>query len=848
MPTSEVLNILIVDDNKNNLFTLHNLISTHLEARILEALSGSEALQILLQERIDLIILDVQMPEMDGFETAQLIRSRKKTQHIPIVFLTAAYKSEQFKQKGFAVGAADYLTKPIDANQLINRIQSYLRFILQEQQHNQELEKKVQERTTELVDTNRKLQQEIIERKQVEAKLQQARDELESRVQERTAELLTINQQLQAEINERNKVEAALKRLSRQTQLILESAGEGILGLHLSGAVMQVNPAAVQMLGYQPQDLINHSHHDLIHHTKVDGSPYPLEECPIYQALHEGKLGYREDEVFWHRDGTSFAVEYIVTPILEDNQVTGAVLTFRDITQRKQAEMALQEAKEAAEQAKVAAEAANLAKSQFLANMSHELRTPLNAIIGYSEILMEETEGNEQQEEVIADLLKVHSAGKHLLGLINDVLDLSKIEAGKMELHLETFNLDKIFQEVLSTVQPLIESKTNQLTIKCENAGEVYADLTKLRQILFNLLSNAAKFTDNGTIKVSVCRQLESDEEWVQICVSDDGIGMTPEQQQKLFKPFTQADASTTRKYGGTGLGLAITKEFVEMMGGTINVVSELGHGSRFTVRLPVYVSSPEVRKQTEVLADGNSLVLVIDDDLIVRELFKNYLKLMGYAVAVVAGGKEGLRLIRQLRPDAIVLDVKMPGMDGWKVLATLKNEPLLADIPVIMMSVEEQQQKGLALGATDYLVKPVNCEQLEKVLQKYRVGDESQKSVLIIDHETVSRETVATAFKNENWCVLKAENGQIALERLKRKKPTLILLELIVPVMDGFEFLTQLRANEKWQTITVIVLTSCHLTSEKQAQLQGNVTAILPKGTHSSEELLASIQQLILI
>jgi CheY-like chemotaxis protein/anti-sigma regulatory factor (Ser/Thr protein kinase) len=716
MLNTDTLNILIVDDNKNNLFTLHTLIKEHIKANIIEAESGEDALQILLQEQIDLIILDVQMPVMDGFETAQMIRSRKKTQHIPIVFLTAAYKSEQFKQKGFEIGAADYLTKPIDANQLINRIQSYLRFIYQERQHHQQLEQKVRERTAELLESNSKLQAEIIERQQIEAQLQQARDELELRVQQRTAELTQTNQQLHHEINE-----------------------------------------------------------------------------------------------------------------------------------RKQIEIALQQAKETAETAQKVAETANLAKSQFLANMSHELRTPLNAIIGYSEMLKEEAE-DIGQEDFIPDLKKISAAGNHLLGLINDVLDLSKIEAGKMDLHLEHFDLNHVINEVLSTVQPLIKQKNNTLESRSDDVlGNIYADMTKFRQILFNLLSNAAKFTEEGLICISINRFQEENEEWIRICVTDDGIGMTPEQQKKLFQPFTQADYSTTRKYGGTGLGLAITKEFVEMMGGTIHLISEFGHGSMFTIMLPILVTPLEIRRQVELLLKADGIILIIDDDSVVRDLLKNKLTNMGYAVAVAASGKEGLRLAKKLRPDAIILDVKMPGIDGWNVLSTLKSNSLLADIPVIMASVEEERQKGIALGAAEYLLKPVEHQQLVNVLNKYHLGEEKPNLVMIVEDETVTRELMAETVKNQGWRVFKAENGKVALEHLDNKKPTLILLDLSMPIMDGFEFLTRLRANDKWASIPVIILTATHLTAEEQARLQNShVESIFQKEAYNQDELLLKFHQII--
>ncbi|MCK5877210.1 MAG: response regulator, partial [Candidatus Marithrix sp.] len=489
------------------------------------------------------------------------------------------------------------------------------------------------------------------------------------------------------------------------------------------------------------------------------------------------------------------------------------------------------------------AEAANLSKSQFLANMSHELRTPLNAIIGYSEMLTEEAE-DLGQDDFIPDLRRVHSAGKHLLGLINDVLDLSKVEAGKMDLHLETFDLTVVLTEIENTILPLVEKRGNTLTISSDsNIDQIHADITKFRQIILNLLSNATKFTENGLITIEVSHQIQT-KDWIRICVTDDGIGMTSEQQKKLFQPFTQADSSTTRKYGGTGLGLAITKKFVELMGGDISLVSEFGHGSMFIIMLPVVVSEL-VTKQEELLQKEEGIILIIDDDSVVRGLLKTYLTQLGYAVASAADGNEGLRLAKKLRPDAILLDIKMPGINGWKVLSSLRQNPLLIDIPVIMTSVENNH--GFAHEATDYLVKPVGYEQLNGVLEKYHIGDNSQNLIMIVEDDMVIGEVISSMIKTAGWRVFRAENGEVALEHMDNKKPVLILLDLVMPVMNGYDFLTNLRQKEKWNSIPVVILTSTHLSPEEQSKLQhNNVETVLQKEDYNNDDLLEHIGELL--
>ncbi|AUI67300.1 response regulator [Beggiatoa leptomitoformis] len=806
-----MMNILIVDDNKNNLFTLRTLISEHInEALIIEADSGLLALEILTEQHIDLIIMDVQMPEMDGFETARLIRSLKKTQHIPIVFLTAAYKSEDFQRQGFEVGAADYLTKPIDAPQLISRIRSYLRFIEQEHQHNYELENRVRERTTEL---------------------QAARDELEQRVKERTAEI---------------------EQLSRQNRLILEAAGEGIYGLDLTGRTTFINPAAAQMLGYSADELNGLHQHEVIHYARADGSPYLFEESPIYTALQTGNTYQVTDDVFWRKNATFFPVEYTVTPIIEAQKITGVVVLFRDITERKQTEKTLKTAKETAEKAQLAAEAANLTKSQFLANMSHELRTPLNAIIGYSEILYEEA-ADEGHTNYLEDLNKIQMAGKHLLGLINDVLDLSKIEAGKMQFTLEDLEINTLIAEVESTVKPLVEKKDNVLILECDDVlGTMYTDATKLRQMLLNLLSNAAKFTENGKIRLTVHRYHQATTDWISFKIADNGIGITTEQQTKLFQPFTQADASTTRKYGGTGLGLAITKQFAEMLGGNISISSEFGQGSEFTVQLPVMataemlLTTPETAPDNVLLTEGDGVVLVIDDDNTSREMLRHYLCELGYAVATAVDGEMGIKLAKKLRPDTIILDILMPKVNGWDVIARLKADVELANIPIIISSNTEDKQKGFALGATEYLVKPIERKQLSELLEKYSRQHGKTKSVMVIDDDESMREGVSILLETDGWQVFGAENGRIALEHIDDVNPSLILLDLNMPIMNGFEFVTRLRIIEKWRTTPVIVLTAENLTAEQLARLYGYVETIYEKNHLSENALMQQVRRLL--
>jgi len=398
----------------------------------------------------------------------------------------------------------------------------------------------------------------------------------------------------------------------------------------------------------------------------------------------------------------------------------------KEILYRKQTQEELLKAKHAAEEA-------SRAKSTFLANMSHELRTPLNAIIGYSEMLEEETRESGKSDSV-QDLRKIQSAGKHLLSLINDVLDLSKIEAGKMGLHLENFEVAALIDEMTHTLQPAATKNGNTIHVHLANSiGAMHADVTKVRQILFNLLSNACKFTDHGTISVDVDLSKAEGGDWVQFRVSDTGIGITAKQKENLFQEFSQADASIARKYGGTGLGLAITYRFVQLMKGRISVESEPGKGATFTVQLPAQVvaETPESARSTassEVAPSSDEssrkdTILVIDDDASVRDLMSRFLSKLGFHVVAAANGEEGVRLAQQVRPLVITLDVVMPGCDGWTVLKKLKSDSALADIPVIMVTIVDNEALGLDLGASNYLIKPVDRDRLAVLIEKHRTG-----------------------------------------------------------------------------------------------------------------------------
>jgi signal transduction histidine kinase/ActR/RegA family two-component response regulator len=398
-----------------------------------------------------------------------------------------------------------------------------------------------------------------------------------------------------------------------------------------------------------------------------------------------------------------------------------------EIIHRKQTQEELLKAKHAAEDA-------SRAKSAFLANMSHELRTPLNAIIGYSEMLEEETRDSGKAEN-LHDLRKIQSAGKHLLSLINDVLDLSKIEAGKMGLHLETFDVSLMVEEMVTTLQPAIAKNSNNVRVRmADDVGLMRADATKVRQILFNLMSNACKFTDHGTIALDVSQSTMEGQDWIRFRVKDTGIGISAKQQEKLFQEFTQADATISRKYGGTGLGLAISYRFVQMMKGRISVESQEGQGSAFTVYLPAQVTL-DVTEATQTEGAGGALagsnqrkpevdtILVIDDDPAVRDLMSRFLTKLGFRAVAAAGAVEGLRLAREVNPLIITLDVIMPERDGWDVLRHLKADPNLAQIPVIMVTVVDNQAMGFDLGASNYLIKPVDRDRLAVLIEKHRLA-----------------------------------------------------------------------------------------------------------------------------
>jgi adenylate cyclase len=649
------------------------------------------------------------------------------------------------------------------------------------------------------------------------------------------------------DITERRRAEALVEQSRARLADAIESISDGFALWDRDDRLVLFNKRSQEILnlrdffvaGVRFEDLIP----PLIQRAYYDPSVGDIE------AWFEKRLALHRNPPSMHElklaDGTWLRVGEHRT------QEGGTVTTWTDITTIKQREAELAEMVGDLEAARDEAMEASRTKSSFLANMSHELRTPLNAIIGLTELLCDNA-ARFGTEKALEPLRRVLRAGRHLLSLINDILDLSKIEAGKMDLTIEGVAIRPIVDEVSGIARPLAEQNKNALEVDCpDGIGSVHADNMRLRQVLLNLLSNACKFTKVGTVCLRVTGVSEAGRRWVDFAISDSGIGMTEEQLGRLFQEFTQADASTTRQFGGTGLGLAISRRLCRLMGGDITVTSVPGEGSTFTVRLPAEAetvlaaaaSAPEAVVPAQHGARGT--VLVIDDDATARELIAAHLASMGFAVETAANGVDGLKKARALRPAAITLDIMMPDIDGWTVLAALKGDPALADIPVVIVTIVDEQRRGIVLGAAGYMTKPINRNRLVEILSPCRRAS-APSTVLVVDDDEEQRRLVRELLGAKGWTVREAADGRLALGAIEKGVPDILLLDLMMPEMDGFEVVAALQANPAWRDIPVVVVTALDLSAEDRRRLNGGVEQIISKSAYAPAELIARVGALL--
>ena len=495
---------------------------------------------------------------------------------------------------------------------------------------------------------------------------------------------------------------------------------------------------------------------------------------------------------------------------------------------------------------------ANKHKSVFLASMSHELRTPLNAILGFSELLIDAPDGQHPAATRLRFLQQIHTSGQHLLGLINDILDLSKIEAGQMELRLQTVSIAGVADQVCKTVEPLAAHKRIRLETDIDGAGDIEADAGKFKQMLLNLVSNAIKFTPEGGLVRITGRRLADAAE---ISVSDTGIGIAKSDQSRIFNEFQQVDAGIDRQQQGTGLGLTLTRRFARLHGGDVRVESEPGKGSLFTIRMPLIAAAQPAAESIDGLAahaNGNAarpLVLVVEDDPPASELLSRQLEHAGFRTEIVRSGADVVSKAAASRPAAITLDILLPGLDGWEVLTRLKHDPATASIPVIVISVVDNPELAIALGAVDYFVKPVPAKELIARLQRFNfgaAGARGKTQVLVVDDERANRDWLREVLEPAGFGVIAAVGGREAIELARSQHIDLILLDLMMPDVSGLDVVEALRADQSTSTTPIMVLTAKDLTEEDKRQLSSRVSSILQRGSTGASDLISMLRQVV--
>ena len=679
-------------------------------------------------------------------------------------------------------------------------------------------------------------------------------------------ELRLAADRLSAEAAERRLVEDELRRSEAQVrestmlqELIFNSIDQGIHWINREGKIIFENPAAAKLLGWEIADLIGKPAHVTMHHTRADGSPYPVHDCYIYNAMQTGERYRVDNEVFWRKDGTSLPVEYTATPVRDrDGEVMGSVVVFSDITERKETEHALHEAKEAAEHA-------NRLKSSFLANMSHEIRTPMNGVIGMTSLLLDTPLTAEQRDYTET----VRASGENLLTVINDILDFSKIEAGKLTLEQHDFDLQEVVEGTLGLLAGTAQGKEIELVGMVEPAVPVYlrGDDTRLRQVLTNLLSNGIKFTAQGEVSLRVLLDSETDTlATLAFRVCDSGIGIAPEAQRRLFQAFNQADESTTRKFGGTGLGLAICKQLVENMGGRLGVQSEPGKGSTFWFTLPFQKQSRHNVQHDHDHALIGARVLIVDDNETNAEFLRTQLVAWKIAGEYALSGAHALECLREGarmgRPFVLaVIDRDLPEMDGLTLARIIKAEPILAQTRLVLLTARGRQLSGeemQAVGIAQARFKPVQQSMLfdclaTAVSDKHDplpddfTGDQvahRPELILLAEDNPVNRKVALGQLRKLGFLADGAINGREVLEALERTDYDVILMDCQMPGMDGYETSRAIREREATRAHTwIIAMTANAMSGDREQCLAAGMDDYVSKPVRL-DDLAAAIER----